>query len=125
MLSLARLTCHSRARLAAENLFLRKQLAMYVERGAAHRRADDATRVNAVALSYLTNWRELLLVVTPDTLIRWHRLGVPIAAGRSTTHSASHPASSATLGEMMHVPPPSPAQAVCLPYSARGRVTDI
>jgi putative transposase len=52
--------------LAAENLFLGKQLAMYVERGAAHRRADDATRVTLVALSYLTNWRDLLLRAAVD-----------------------------------------------------------
>jgi hypothetical protein len=35
----------SRAHLAAENLFLRKQLALYVERGVKPRRADDATRI--------------------------------------------------------------------------------
>jgi hypothetical protein len=35
----------SRAQLAAENLFLRKQLAMYVERQLKPHRADDATRI--------------------------------------------------------------------------------
>jgi hypothetical protein len=33
----------SRSRLAAENLFLRKQLALYAERRVRSRRADDAT----------------------------------------------------------------------------------
>ena len=39
------------------------------------RRADDATRIALVALSRLVEWRRLLTVVKPDTLIRWHRKG--------------------------------------------------
>ena len=69
------LALHSRARLAAENLFLRKQLAMYLERHVKPRRPDDATRITLVALSRLVDWRQLLIVVKPDTLIRWHRKG--------------------------------------------------
>jgi putative transposase len=64
-----------RARLVAENLFLRKQLALYVERKTRPRRADNATRIVLVALSRLIEWRRVLTVVTPDTLIRWHRKG--------------------------------------------------
>ena len=41
----------SRAQLAAENLFLKKQLALYLERQVKPRRADDATRMVLVALS--------------------------------------------------------------------------
>ena len=47
----------SHAQLAAENLFLRKQLALYVERQAKPRRADDATRMALVMLSRLIEWR--------------------------------------------------------------------
>src|SRR5713226_7935903 len=65
----------SRAQLAAENLFLKKQLALYLERQVKPRRADDATRIELVALSWLIDWRHLLTVVKPDTLIRWHRKG--------------------------------------------------
>lgn len=65
----------SHAQLAAENLFLRKQLALYLERQVKPRRADDATRIALVALSYLIEWRRVLTVVRPDTLIRWHRKG--------------------------------------------------
>lgn len=43
----------SRAQLSAENLFLRKQLALYMERQVKPRRADDATRITLVALSWL------------------------------------------------------------------------
>jgi putative transposase len=65
----------SRAQLAGENLFLRKQLAMYVERRVKPRRADDATRITLVALSRFLEWRNVLTVVKPETLIRWHRKG--------------------------------------------------
>src|SRR5262245_3154989 len=65
----------SRAQLSAENLFLRKQLALYMERQVKPRRADDATRITLVGLSRLIDWRRVLTVVKPDTLIRWHRKG--------------------------------------------------
>ena len=65
----------SRAHLAAENLFLRKQLALYLERQVKPHRADDATRIALVALSRCVDWRQLLVIVKPDTLIRWHRKG--------------------------------------------------
>jgi transposase InsO family protein len=68
-------TMRSRAQLAAENLFLRKQLAMYRERGVKPRRADHATRITLVVLSRFLEWRQLLTVVTPQTLIGWHRKG--------------------------------------------------
>src|SRR5712671_2678138 len=72
---LARLALTPRAQLAAENLFLRKQLALYQERRVKPKRPDPATRVVLVVLSRLLDWRALLTVVQPDTLIRWHRQG--------------------------------------------------
>src|SRR5712671_4568291 len=72
---LARLALTPRAQLAAENLFLRKQLALYQERHVKPTRPDPATRVVLVVLSRLLAWRALLTVVQPDTLIRWHRQG--------------------------------------------------
>ena len=64
-----------RQRLAAENLFLRKQLALFQEREIRPRRADDTARAALVWLSRAFNWREALVVVKPATLIRWHREG--------------------------------------------------
>lgn len=55
--------------------FLRKQLALYRERQVKPRRADDATRITLVVLSRLIDWRAVLTIVKPDTLIRWHRKG--------------------------------------------------
>ena len=75
ILQLASSMLRPRAQLAAENLFLRKQLALYLERQVKPRRADDATRLTLVALSRLIDWRQLLTVVKPETLIRWHRKG--------------------------------------------------
>ena len=64
----------SRSR-GAENLFLRRQLALYRERGIKAHRVDAATRVSMTLLSRLFDWRDALVVVRPVTLIRWHRAG--------------------------------------------------
>ncbi len=39
------------------------------------RRVDAATRVSLMLLSRLFNWRSALVVVRPETMIRWHRMG--------------------------------------------------
>jgi len=61
--------------LAAENLFLRKQLALYIERNKKPRRASDSVRFTLAQLARFFEWRAVLTVVKPDTLIRWHRRG--------------------------------------------------
>ena len=65
----------ARCALAAENLFRREQLALYLERKVKPRRARPATKLTLVLLSTLLAWREALTVVQPDTFIRWHRKG--------------------------------------------------
>jgi putative transposase len=65
----------SRTSLAAENLFLRKQLAFYQERKVKPRRADNPTRLTLVLLSRWFDWRNALVVVRPKTLVAWHRKG--------------------------------------------------
>lgn len=62
-----------RLSLEAENLFLRRQLALYKERGMKLRRIAAVTRMSLVFLSKLCYWRDALVVVRPETLIRWHR----------------------------------------------------
>src|SRR6266704_1409343 len=62
---------------AAENLFLRKQLGLYMEREVKPRRATDSIRFTLARLSRWFDWRQALIVVKPDTLIRWHRKGLP------------------------------------------------
>ena len=72
---LTALWCRSRGALTAENLFLRKQLALFQERKVKPHRATDATRFMMVLLGRVFDWRSALVVVKPDTLIRWHRRG--------------------------------------------------
>jgi transposase InsO family protein len=61
--------------LAAENLFLRKQLALYHERNVKPGRATNATRITLVWLGRWFDWRQALTIVQPATFIRWHRQG--------------------------------------------------
>src|ERR1041385_158370 len=67
--------CRSRRAVEAENLFLRKQLALFQERKTKARRADDSTRWVMSFLSQWFDWRNALILVKPETLIRWHRKG--------------------------------------------------
>jgi putative transposase len=64
------------AALAAENLFLRKQLALYQAHHVKPRRATDAIRVALVWLSQWFDWQPALAVVQPETFRRWRRQGV-------------------------------------------------
>jgi len=59
--------------LAAENLFLRKQLALYQERHMRPRRTTYATRIAMIWLGRWFDWRQALAVVQPHTFLRWHR----------------------------------------------------
>jgi putative transposase len=61
--------------LAAEVLFLRKQLALYEERQVKSSRATNATRIVMVWLSRWFDWRLALRIVKPDTFTGWHRQG--------------------------------------------------
>ena len=61
--------------LAAENLLLRRQLALYLERDAKQRRSDAVFRMSLTSLSRLCDWRSALVVVRLETIIRWHSAG--------------------------------------------------
>jgi hypothetical protein len=74
-LRLILMTCRFRSVVEAENLFLRKQLALFQERKNKAHRADDSTRWLLSFLSRWFDWRNALAVVQPETLIRWHRKG--------------------------------------------------
>jgi hypothetical protein len=69
----ARRCRHRRLAPAAENLFLRKQLALFRER---ERRAEPTTPADRLVFSKLAHWldwRSALIIVKPATLIGWHR----------------------------------------------------
>jgi putative transposase len=63
----------SQAALAAEILFLRKQLAYYQERKIKPRRFDDASRLSMLLFSKFFDWKSALINVTPDTFTGWHK----------------------------------------------------
>jgi hypothetical protein len=65
----------SRSTLVAENLFLRKQLALYQERQVRPQRASDGTSLTMVLLARLFDWKEALATVRPETFTGWHRQG--------------------------------------------------
>src|SRR5215471_8231506 len=69
------LTVRSRRAIQAENLVLRRQLALFRERGVKPRRVDAATRVSLAWLARLCDWRSSMIVVRPETMVRWHRAG--------------------------------------------------
>ena len=68
-----------RAVLAAENLFLRKQLAFYQEHQIRPRRLTATARFRLLFWSRFCerfcDWRNALVIVKPETLIGWHRKG--------------------------------------------------
>ena len=69
------LVSRSRRALAAENLFLRKQLALFQERKLKPHRVHDSTRLIMVILGRMFSWCDALVNVKPDTFLRWHRKG--------------------------------------------------
>jgi transposase InsO family protein len=72
---LLRQLLQSRAALAAENLALRQQVAV-LQRSVRRPRLHRRDRIFWVWLSCLwRGWRSSLLVVRPETVIRWHRQG--------------------------------------------------
>ena len=65
----------SRATLAAENVMLRQQL-IVVHRAVPRPKFRRIDRVVLCWLSRLwSGWRSALLIVQPDTVVRWHRQG--------------------------------------------------
>lgn len=75
LIGLLVLATSPRRSLEVEILVLRRQLALYKERGLKPRRIDAATRVSMTLLSRLCDWRSCLIVVRPETVVRWHRAG--------------------------------------------------
>src|ERR1035437_9195520 len=85
----------SRTAVAAEVVFLRKQLAYYQDHQIRPRRLTDAARLSLVLWSQLFEWKEALIVVTPRTFVCWHRKAFQTVlalevAGRTASASQGH-----------------------------------
>jgi putative transposase len=63
----------SRAALIAENLFLRKQLALFKERKVRRQPVSRSSKLTLLLLSKCFDWKESLSVVQAETFSRWHR----------------------------------------------------
>jgi len=81
----------SKSALVAENALLRHQLAI-LRRSVKRPRYTPADRALLVILaSRVRRWRSALLIVRPDTLLRWHRqLFCPYWRRKSQTRGAAH-----------------------------------
>ncbi len=67
--------CRSKARLVAENLCLRQQLVVPKCRQQRQNLRDRDRRLWVLASRCFAGWRDALLVVQPETVLRWHRKG--------------------------------------------------
>ena len=75
LLRLVRALSIDRTRLALENLALRQQLAV-LQRGVTRPKLNDGDRMFwSMACEFLSDWKEHLVIVKPDTVVRWHRHG--------------------------------------------------
>jgi putative transposase len=73
LLRLLPVLCGSHRHLALENLALRQQLAVY-KKTLRRPRLHPSDRLFWVSLSRVwAEWRQALIIVTPDTVLRWHR----------------------------------------------------
>ena len=65
----------NRTQLLAENVFLRQQLAV-LQRQTKKPRLSGRDRLSLLLLApWVHNWRSILQIVQPETLLRWHREG--------------------------------------------------
>jgi putative transposase len=82
--------CRPRRALLAENALLRHQLAV-LQRSVTRPRVTWFDRIVLVALAAVTpTWRNVLRIVQPETLLRWHRAGFrALWRWRSRTQPAS------------------------------------
>ena len=88
---LIRVLFRSRTAVIAENLFLRRQLALYQERKIRRRRPNSAAKFALVILSRFFPWASALSIVKPDTLVRWHRAGFRLFWRWKSRHAGRPP----------------------------------
>ncbi len=75
LLQLVNALVTERSRLMLENLALRQQVAV-LKRSVKRAKIDDSDRVFWILIRrLLADWRDTLLIVKPQTVIRWHRKG--------------------------------------------------
>jgi putative transposase len=111
LLAALRSTVQSRLELEAEILALRHQLAVLQRQAPRRPRLSRADRLLWVLLSRAwPDWRRAIQIVTPDTVVRWHRRGFALYWWwRSRPRRAGRPAVAAdirALIQQMHAANP-------------------
>ncbi|MDO8835018.1 MAG: hypothetical protein Q7V01_05455, partial [Vicinamibacterales bacterium] len=106
-----RCTVRSRLDLEAEILALRYQIAVLQRQAPRRPRLGRTDRMLSVFLSRVwPNWRRAVQIVTPDTVVRWHRRGFALYwRWRSRPRRAGRPAVAVdirTLIRQMHAANP-------------------
>ena len=66
---------HSRQNILLENLALRQQLAVLKRRHPRPKLSPLDKLFWALACQFWSAWKQALMVVTPETVVRWHRAG--------------------------------------------------
>jgi len=75
LLTMISVLVSDRTRLAAENVALRQQITV-LKRSVKRARIEDSDRIFWILMKrILKDWKECLLIVKPETVIRWHRKG--------------------------------------------------
>lgn len=83
LLAALRSMVRSRAALAAEVFALRHQLAVLRPQAPVRLRLHRIDRIVWVVLSRMwSEWRHAVQIVSPDTIVRWHRRAVLHGRGR-------------------------------------------
>jgi putative transposase len=79
MLLFVRGMLRDQTELATENLALRQQLAALKHRSRRPRLRKRDRVFWAILSRFWSNWRSALLIVQPDTVVRWHRQGFKLS----------------------------------------------
>ena len=87
--------------LALENLALRLQLAI-LKRNRPHATLKKGDRVFRACIScFWHRWWESLIVVKPETVVRWHRKGFALYWARLSRRQAGRPAADSNIGDLI------------------------
>ena len=73
LLATLRRALHARRDLLIENLALRQQLAVYTRRGRRPQLRNADRRFWSLLARSWAEWRSTLVLVQPDSVVRWHR----------------------------------------------------
>ena len=110
LLGALRSTFRTRAELALENLALRQQLAN-LRHTSGQPRIRMADRAFCLVLSRLwSRWADVLVIVKPDTVVRWHRTGFHLfwrwkSRPRTPAPAEISPETKTLIGQMAKVNP--------------------